>query len=87
MASYKVRVESRVGDNMKTAFELNDDELREVYRKIAARERPHGGFLISFAEAVVRADQINFAILSGAARMFVVAFNLESYAVEPPWEV
>ncbi len=62
------------------AMELVDDadadEIREVYRRIAAHELPHGGFLTKFADAVTNANLENFYQLLPSAYLFACKYNL-----------
>lgn len=58
---------------------LTEAELKEIYRKIASKERPHGGFLTCFAIAVESADADNFQILIPAALAFVGKYKLWDY--------
>lgn len=54
------------------------EELREVYRLIAARApgHEHGEFLTAFAEAFIRADYENFQLLCVPAVCLAVKYNL-----------
>ena len=65
---------------------FSEDEIREVFRRVAAREpgHVHGDFLTSFAEAVVRADHENFPILRPAARRFIFKYGLLAEFAAPP---
>jgi hypothetical protein len=58
---------------------LTDAELKEIFRKIAAGERRHGGFLTDFATAFDRADDDNFKLLFGAALALVGKYDLWEY--------
>ncbi|MGB9181115.1 MAG: hypothetical protein WCB68_17920, partial [Pyrinomonadaceae bacterium] len=63
-------------------FELTDDHLREIYRKIAANERPHGGLLRRFSDAVVTADPENFALLRHSMIALAEKYQLWEYRHE-----
>jgi hypothetical protein len=56
-----------------------DAEVKEIFRKIAAGEREHGGFLTDFANAMTRADEDNFKLLLGAALALVAKYDLWEY--------
>jgi rubrerythrin len=58
---------------------ITDAELREIFRKIAANERPHGGFLREFATALQKADDDNFLLLKPSALAFAIKYNLWDY--------
>lgn len=57
---------------------LDPEKVREIFRRIMAREpgHVHGDFLTAFAEAVVRADHENFEILMGAAVFLICKYRL-----------
>lgn len=61
-------------------------EIKEVYRRVAAREKghEHGDFLTAFAEAVIRADAENFEVLRPAARLLIQKYGLIQ-EFTPPW--
>ena len=59
---------------------LTHEEIREVFRKIAAGERVHGSFLVAFATAYIRSDKENEAILRPAAVKLIRKYQLEEYA-------
>lgn len=60
---------------------LTNPQVFEIFRKIAAGERRHGSFLTAFAQAYVKADQGNRAVLQEAALKFVEKYSLRSYAI------
>lgn len=58
---------------------LCPDDLREIFRKIAAKETiQHGDFLTYFAESFIRADFSNFRLLESVAMKLVEKYNLAS---------
>lgn len=42
---------------------MTNGDIHEVFRKIAGGERKHGDFLTAFAQAMMRADESNEAVL------------------------
>lgn len=58
---------------------ITDDELREIYRKIASNERPRGSFLTAFAQAVVRADHENIIFLKPSMIALATKYDLWDY--------
>jgi hypothetical protein len=64
----------------KNELKLADEsKLLHIWTEVALGRGLHGGFLKAFAEAYVRADPANVLIMNGAARMFVVKFDLYRY--------
>lgn len=61
---------------------LTTEQIHEIYRKIANGYNHHGDFLRGFAEAYIRADRDNQAILRPAAVALIEKYNLQSYAKE-----
>lgn len=59
---------------------MTDDQVKEVFRKIASGERKHGSFLTHFAAAVLHADFENFHVVKFAARNLIAKYKLEKYA-------
>lgn len=59
--------------------ELTTAELNEIFRKIAAGERQHGGFLTDFATAFVHADAFNRPLLRQAALDIAAKYQLLEY--------
>ncbi len=55
-------------------------QVREVFRKISAGERPHGSFLTAFARAIVLADDENELILQAPAHQLIEKYGLQDYA-------
>lgn len=55
-----------------------DEELQEVYRRVAipTHEFRHSGFLIKFAEALIRAGSENFQLLKPVALELAKKYNL-----------
>ena len=64
---------------MTASIKLTDAELKEIYRKIASKEREHGGFLTCFAITFDAADADNFRLLIAPALAFVAKYNLWDY--------
>jgi hypothetical protein len=62
-----------------TQVKLTDAELKEIFRKIASKERAHGGFLTCFAIAFESADADNFGLLTPAALALVAKYKLWDY--------
>jgi len=58
---------------------FTDDQLCEVFRKIAANERQHGGFLTDFSKCFVRADPENRPLLRSAAIALANKYKLWDY--------
>ena len=57
--------------------------IREaIFRNIATGAAPHGGFLTAFADAYVRADLSNQAILDDAAKTLITKYDLEQEQVD-----
>ena len=59
---------------------MNTANIREIFRKIAAGERKHGGFLTTYAKAVMHADEDNFVIMLTACHRLIEKYQLHSYA-------
>jgi hypothetical protein len=57
---------------------LLNEEILTVYRHVAARlpGYTHGAFLTSFADAVIRADGVNFELLRTPALAFMAKYHL-----------
>jgi hypothetical protein len=58
---------------------LTDEELKEIFRKIAMKEREHGGFLTCFAVAMTSAGEDDFRLLIPAALALVAKHKLWDY--------
>ena len=61
-------------------MELTDEDVREIYRKVANGFGNHGSFLRSFASAVVFADAVNYYLISAVARSLIQKYGIEGYA-------
>jgi hypothetical protein len=61
-----------------TVLILNSMILR-IWREVANGRGGHGDFLRSFADAVVRADEDNFALIRPAAAALVIKYHLSEY--------
>jgi len=61
---------------------MTDEQIFEIFRKIASGERRHGSFLTAFSEAVIRADRDNFQILRPVAERLADKYSLNLYAKE-----
>lgn len=61
------------------AMDYTLERLVEIYRAVASGEGKHGGFLVSFAETFVHADQQNAAIMRTAAITLINKYGLDSY--------
>lgn len=55
---------------------IDDEELKETFREVAAGERKRGGFLTAFAQCLSRADAENFQILKPVAQQLKTKYNL-----------
>jgi hypothetical protein len=57
---------------------LLKEDILTVYRHVAARlpGYTHGDFLTSFADAVIRADAVNFELLRTPALAFMAKYHL-----------
>ncbi len=55
---------------------LNDQTIREVWRRVASGEDQRGSFLTNVARAVIHADQVNFIRLRPIAVELIEAYNL-----------
>jgi len=55
---------------------MQDDDIREIFRRIAAGEDPHGGFLTHFSRALGNADRENFQLLKPFALELIKKYNL-----------
>jgi hypothetical protein len=62
-----------------TASRLIDAQLRHIFVEVSLGRGRHGDFLKSFAQAVLRADPDNFALIRPAATMLVVKYMLRDY--------
>lgn len=65
-----------VSQDQETMNQFRDDQIIEIYRRIATGEEKHGSFLTSFADAIVRADLENFAELRERAIFFIKKYHL-----------
>jgi len=59
---------------------MSNEDIREIFRKIASGERKKGGFLTTFAQAMMLADESNEALLRPAATALIVKYDLADYA-------
>jgi len=59
--------------------DITDEELLHIYVEIAGGRGNHGDFLKSFAEAIMRADYSNFAMLRMVASFLVTKYDLAKY--------
>jgi hypothetical protein len=74
---------------------MTDQEILHVYVEIASGRGRHGGFLLAFAEAVVRADSSNFMLMRPVALLLMSKYGLEKYlenfnmtcSSKFPWQV
>jgi hypothetical protein len=60
--------------------ELTVSQVREVWRKIATKERKHGHFLTAFGNALIHADDENELLMQPVARELIRKYGLEKYA-------
>ena len=58
---------------------MSDAQLLHIFADIANGRGQHGGFLRSFAEAVIRADPPNFAMLRPAMKALIEKYSLDRY--------
>ena len=58
---------------------MTNDELKFIYVEVANGRGNHGSFLRAFAEAVIRADALNFEVLKPAATELVFKYDLDKY--------
>ena len=56
---------------------MTDQELHEIFRKIAMGINHHGSFLTTFADALIRADAENFQLLKDVSLSLVSKYNLD----------
>jgi hypothetical protein len=60
--------------------QLRDDaQLLHIFREVSIGRGLHGGFLLSFAEAVTRADPENFVLLRPVMVVLVEKYSLDKY--------
>ncbi len=52
------------------------DKVLEIFRRIASGEDKHGDFLTCFSEAVIRADEANFALILTASLALIGKYKL-----------
>jgi len=57
-------------------MKILDEDVREIYRKIAMGENKHGSFLTHFAEVVIRADAENFSLIRSVAVELIIKYKL-----------
>ena len=55
-------------------------DVHEIYRKIAAGTKGHGGFLCTFAKALLLADYDNELLMQPTACALIEKYSLQSYA-------
>jgi hypothetical protein len=58
---------------------ITDKELMHIYLEIAGGRGNHGGFLVAFAQAYIRADDQNLFILRSAAVTLAAKYHLVDY--------
>jgi hypothetical protein len=58
---------------------LTGEDVHAIWLAVKDGRGNHGDFLKAFAEAIVRADDENLAILMPAAMRLIVKFDLISY--------
>ena len=61
----------------------NPAEIRYIFTEIANGRGLHGSFLVSFAEAVCRADPSNFELLQDAALFIIDKYGLDDKYLPP----
>ena len=59
--------------------ELTDQEIRTIFCAIASGYNNHGSFLVYFANAVIKADGYNFALLKPVALTLITKYGLKDY--------
>jgi hypothetical protein len=58
---------------------MKDAEILHIFVEIAAGRGNHGDFLKSFAAAVERADDSNFALIRPIAEILIEKYELKKY--------
>ena len=58
---------------------MTDPEILHIYIEISLGRGRHGSFLSRFAEAVVAADPVNFALLRPLAKHMIEKYELQKY--------
>jgi hypothetical protein len=58
---------------------MTDNEILYIFVEVSGGRGRHGGFLMSFAEAVRRADPSNFALVRPVALLLISKYGLDKY--------
>ena len=58
---------------------MTKHELRHIFVEVASGRGRHGSFLLSFAQAFMRADAENTELLRDVAEKLVTKYGLEKY--------
>jgi hypothetical protein len=61
---------------------MTNEQLRYIFLEIINGRGNHGSFLRAFSEALILADDENFAMMKGIAVLLVEKYNLYSYLEE-----
>jgi hypothetical protein len=63
-------------DERAAVASVSNSELRDIFRRIAAGEGGHGGFVRDFAAAFARADQDNMTLMRSVALALIEKYDL-----------
>ena len=58
---------------------MTDSQILHIFVEISLGRGRHGSFLSRFAETVVAADPVNFALLRPLAKHLIEKYELEKY--------
>ncbi len=58
---------------------MSNEEILHIYVEIATGRGRHGGFLVSFAEALTRADPSNFDLVRPTALQLIAKYERGKY--------
>lgn len=64
-------------NNKGAIVRMNNADIQEIFRQIAAGEKQHGSFLTNFANAITHADAENFQLLKPNAEFLINKYKLK----------
>lgn len=80
LESLKVAIENKRMEALAASGNcLSRQAMIEIFQCVALGGGDHGDFLKCFAEAFIRTDGDNFALLEGPGRLLIIKYGLASY--------
>jgi hypothetical protein len=58
---------------------MSNDEIHHIFVEVATGRGRHGGFVMSFAQAVMHADPSNFELVRPTAMDLIAKYELHRY--------